>query len=174
MARNRADAYIGMNATSQPHTDTTTLEAPGAERARSGAPKPTSPQENAMSQPYKPSPRSHAAGLAAASTLAMIVALAVPASAHADALAVAEYRCSTPGLLTIWERRACDLARQDSPDGLIHFIRSINMIGAGLNIYAYVSDADGRRWDVASQKARVEPLGRADANSLAQVTEKAN
>ena len=127
-----------------------------------------------MNEPYRQSPRSSAAGLATGSILAMIVAMAISTAAHADPSAVAEYRCGTPGLLTLWERRACDLARQNTPDEFIHFVHSINRIGAGLNIYAYVTDADGRRWELASQKARLEPLGSADASSSAAGTEKAN
>jgi len=131
-------------------------------------------QETVMSKPYKQSPHSNAAGLATAAILAMIVAMAISTSAHADAQAVAEYRCGTPGLLTLWEKRACDLARQDTPDELIHFIHSINRIGAGLNIYAYVRDADGQRWEVAGQKTRLEPLGSAQASSSTGSTEKTN
>jgi hypothetical protein len=127
-----------------------------------------------MNEPYRQSPRFSAAGLATASILGMIVAMAISAPAHADPMAVAEYRCGTPGLLTLWEKRACDLARQNTPDELIHFIHSINRIGAGLNIYAYVKDADGQRWELASQKRRLEPLGSADAGSSAAGTEKAN
>lgn len=127
-----------------------------------------------MNEPYGQSPRSNAAGLATASILAMIVAMAISTSAHADASAVAEYRCATPGLLTIWEKRACDLARQSSPDALIHFVHSINNIGAGLNIYSYVNDADDRRWEMARQKTRPEPLDGANAASLPQDIQKAN
>jgi len=127
-----------------------------------------------MNKPYEQSRRSKSTRLATASTLATILAMAISTSAHADASAVTEYRCSTPGLLTLWERRACDLAHQNTPDALIHFIHSINRIGAGLNVYAYVSDADDRRWDVASQKTRLEPLRSADAGGRTEGTASAN
>ncbi len=127
-----------------------------------------------MNKPHEQSPRSSATRLATASTLAMIVAMTLSTSARADASAVAEYRCGNPGLLTLWEKRACDLARQNTPDALIHFVHSINRIGAGLNVYAYVSDADDRRWDVASQKTGLEPLRSADAGGPTEGTERAN
>ena len=127
-----------------------------------------------MNKPHEQSPRSSATRLATASTLAMIVAMTISTSARADASAVAEYRCGTPGLLTLWEKRACDLARQDTPDALIRFVHSINRIGAGLNVYAYVSDADDRRWDVASHQTRLEPLSTANAGSSVEGTERAN
>jgi hypothetical protein len=127
--------------------------------------------ESAMNKPYQQSRRSKSTRLAAASTLATILAMAISTSAHADASAVAEYRCSTPGLLTLWEKRACDLARQNTPDELIRFVHSINRIGAGLNVYAYVSDADDRRWDVATRR---EPLRSADASGPTESTRRAD
>jgi len=77
-----------------------------------------------------------------------LVNAAIPTKGHA------EYRCSTPGLLTLWEQRACELARQDTPDALIHFIHRINVINAGLNLDDYISKADAQRWELAWQKTR--------------------
>jgi hypothetical protein len=48
------------------------------------------------------------------------------------------------------------------------------MINPGLNIHDYVGQADAERWEVARQKARLEPLGSAKANSSANGAEKAN
>jgi hypothetical protein len=56
---------------------------------------------------------------------------------------------------------------------LIHFIHSINRIGARLNIYDYVSDADGERLELARQKTRLEQLGSATENGSAKGTGKA-
>jgi hypothetical protein len=81
--------------------------------------------------------------------------------------------CSTPGALTPWEERACELARQDTPNELIHFIHRINMLHAGLNLDDYVGKADAERWELARQKKRLEAPGSATANSLAKGAEKA-
>lgn len=96
-----------------------------------------------------------------------LVNAAVPTTVHA------EYRCSTPGLLTSWEQRACELARQDTPYALIHFIHRINAINAGLNLDDYVSKTDAQRWELAAQKTRDEPLRSANATSSAKGAEKA-
>jgi len=96
-----------------------------------------------------------------------LVNAAIPATGHA------EYRCSTPGLLTSWEQRACELARQDTPYALIHFIHRINAINAGLNLDDYVSKADAQRWELAARKTPDEPLHSANAASSAKGAEKA-
>jgi hypothetical protein len=121
-----------------------------------------------MNKPYEQLPRFNAAGVATGSILALIVAMAISTSAHA------EYRCSTPGSLTSWEKRACELARQDTPDALIHYIHRLDVINAGLNVDDYVGKADAERWEVAGQKTRLEPLGSANVNSSAKGNEKAN
>jgi hypothetical protein len=120
-----------------------------------------------MNKPYEQSPRFNAAGFATGSILAMIVAMAVSTTAHA------EYRCSTPGSLTPWEQRACELARQDTPDALIHYIHRMNRINAGLYVNDYVGKADAERWELAKQKTRPEQLGSATANGSSNSTEKA-
>jgi hypothetical protein len=73
-------------------------------------------------------------------------ALAVTAlSAHA------EYRCATPGLLWLGERKACELAQQPTPDALVHFIhRTVGVYN--LYIYDYVNDSDGARWEQAKRQ----------------------
>jgi hypothetical protein len=121
-----------------------------------------------MNKPYEQSPRFSAAGIATGSMLAIIVAMAVSTAAHA------EYRCSTPELLTQWEQRACELARQDTPDALVHYIHRMNTINAGLYIDDYVGKADTERWELARQKTRPEAPRDAPANSLAKDTGKAN
>jgi hypothetical protein len=121
-----------------------------------------------MNESYRQSPRFNAAGVATGSILALIVAMAISTTVHAEG------RCGTPELLTSWEQRACELARQNTPDALIHFIHRMKMINAGLNIHDYVGQADAERWEVARQKARLEPLGSAKANSSANGAEKAN
>jgi hypothetical protein len=85
-----------------------------------------------------------------------------------------EYRCSTPGSLTLWEQRACELARQDTPDALIHYIQRINKVNAGLYIYDYVGKADAERWELARQKTRPEAPNSAAANSSVKSTQTTN
>jgi len=46
------------------------------------------------------------------STAVALVTAALSTTVHA------EYRCATPGLLTLGEKRACELAREDTPDVL--------------------------------------------------------
>jgi hypothetical protein len=121
-----------------------------------------------VSTTQQQSARSNAAGLAMGSILAMILAMGISTAAHA------EYRCSTPGLLTLWEVRACELARQDTPDALIHYIHRINEVNAGLYIYDYVGSADAERWEQDGQETRLEPLGSATANSSVKDAEKTN
>jgi hypothetical protein len=121
-----------------------------------------------MNKPYEHSPRSNATGIATGSILAIIVAMAVSTAAHA------EDRCSTPGSLTQWEQRACELARQDTPDALVHYVHRMNTINAGLYIEDYVGKADTERWELARQKMRPESPRGATANSLAKDTGKAN
>ena len=127
-----------------------------------------------VSSTQQQSPRPNTAGLATRSILAMIVAMGISTVVQADTTVEASFRCSTPGLLTLWEKRACELARQDTPDALIHFVHSINRIGAGLYIYDYVGNADAERWEQARQKTRLEPLASTTANSSVKDTEKTN
>jgi hypothetical protein len=121
-----------------------------------------------VSSTQQQSPRFNAAGLATRSILAMIVAMGISTAAHA------EYRCSTPGLLTLWEGRACELTRQDTPEALIRYIHRINKVNAGLYIDDYVGNTDAERWEQARQKKRLEPLGGAAANSSVKDTGKTN
>jgi len=121
-----------------------------------------------MNRPDEQWPRFNAAALATGSILALVVAMAISTSVHA------EDRCSTPGSLTPWEQRACELARQDAPDALIRYVHRMNRINAGLYIDDYVGKADAERWELARQKTRLEPFGSATANSAAKGAEKAN
>jgi hypothetical protein len=117
---------------------------------------------------YEHSPRFSAVSVTTGSILALIVAMALSTSVHA------EDRCSAPGSLTPWEQRACELARRDTPYALIHFFHRMNRINEGLNINDYVSKADAERWELARQKTRLQPLGSANANNSAKGAEKAN
>jgi len=76
-----------------------------------------------------------------------VVAVAVALSTGAHA----EYRCATPQQLDTEERRACDLAPQETPDALIQFVNRTKGI---YNLYVndYVSEADVKRWELAEQK----------------------
>jgi hypothetical protein len=106
-----------------------------------------------MNKTYQQSPRSSDAALATGSILAIIVAMAVSTAAHA------EYRCSTPESLTAWEQRACELAYQDTPDALIHFVHRMNTINARLYIDDYVGRPDAERWELAKEETRPEAPG---------------
>ena len=66
-------------------------------------------------------------------------------AALASAAARAEYRCATPGLLTQGEVRACQLAREETPAALIHFVNRTKGI-YGLYVNDYVSHADVERY----------------------------
>ncbi|HEX4596402.1 MAG TPA: hypothetical protein VH278_01330 [Burkholderiaceae bacterium] len=77
----------------------------------------------------------------------------VAAGAAACAMAHAEYRCATPDLLSYEEVRACELARRDMPDALIHYVNRTKVI-YGLYVNDYVGDADVERWEAARQKAQ--------------------
>jgi hypothetical protein len=121
-----------------------------------------------MNKPYEHSPRSNAAVIPTGSILAIIAAMAVSTAAQA------EYRCSTPRLLTAWEQRACELARQDAPYALMHFFRIMNRTDEGLKIDDYVGKADAQRWELARQKTRPEAPSNATLNSLAKDTGKTN
>ena len=93
--------------------------------------------------------RYSAAGIATASILAVVLAMAVstiPVPAHA------EYRCAVPGQLTNAEKRACKLAQQDSPAGLIHFVNRTKSI-YGLYSDDYVTRADVERWELVKREA---------------------
>lgn len=80
------------------------------------------------------------------------ISLAIAALATlGSAAAQAEYRCAKPGLLTIGEVRACELARQASPAALIHFVNRTKGT-YGLYVNDYVSDVDVDRWDVTNRK----------------------
>jgi hypothetical protein len=76
----------------------------------------------------------------------------------------AEYRCAKPEQLTAAEARACELARRDSPEALIHFVNRTKGI-YGLYVNDYVSEADAKRWEEARQKASPEPVDVAKAKS---------
>jgi hypothetical protein len=96
------------------------------------------------------------------STAVALVTAALSTTVHA------EYRCATPGLLTLGEKRACELAREDTPDALIHFIHSTKAIYPGLKIDDYVGKADTERWELSRQKTPFEPLAVANANNSAK------
>ena len=85
--------------------------------------------------------------------------------------AYAEYRCSTPGLLDHWEKRACELARLDTPDALRHYIHRLNMINAGMRMEDYVGKADAERWELVRQKPQLEAGKSAIVNSSVKRTE---
>ena len=96
-----------------------------------------------------------------AKTLPWIAAAAV-ATMALSRTAYAEYRCATPERLSNAEKRACQLARQDSPGALIHFVRSTRGV-YDLYLPYYVSEADAERWELVKR-------GRPDARTDAKVT----
>jgi len=74
----------------------------------------------------------------------------------------AEYRCAAPEQLTNAEKTACELARQDSPDALTHFVNRTKAI-YNLLVDDYVSNADVKRWEAA--RSNVAP----DSSAAAKV-----
>jgi hypothetical protein len=105
-----------------------------------------------MSSRYQQAPRFSATGITSGSILATIVAMGI--SVGIELLPVqsahAEYRCATPDRLSNAEMRACELARQDTPNALIHFVNRTKSI---YNLYTddYVSKADVDRWELANR-----------------------
>jgi hypothetical protein len=68
----------------------------------------------------------------------ILAAILAPIAAHAD------FRCESPSSPA--ERTACELAKQDTPDALIHYVRRTQSL-YGLYLPEYVSATDVRRWD---------------------------
>jgi hypothetical protein len=79
---------------------------------------------------------------------ALPISLAAALSAIVSAVAHAEYRCATPEQLTPAEQRACELAREDTPDALVHFVNRTKGT-ENLIVNDYVSSADEQRWETA-------------------------
>ncbi len=79
-----------------------------------------------------------------------ISAAAAVAATTLSTTAYAEYRCATPERLAHGEKRACELARQDTPEALIHFVNRTKGI-YGLDVNDYVSKADVERWELAKR-----------------------
>src|SRR5689334_8275926 len=106
-----------------------------------------------MSKRHPQLPRLNLASLAPGPMRALMVALVAGVSVAAHA----EYRCASPSSQE--DRRACELARQDSADSLRHFIQRTSPI-YGLYFYDYVKPADFDRWarrdDAASSVAAVD------------------
>src|SRR5690349_79297 len=106
-----------------------------------------------MSKRHAPSSRFNFQSLAAGPMRALMVAVVAGVSLAAHA----EYRCASPSSQE--DRRACELARQDSADSLRHFIQRTSPI-YGLYFYDYVRPADFDRWarrdDAASSVAAVD------------------
>jgi hypothetical protein len=61
----------------------------------------------------------------------------------------AGYVCDAPPSLA--DKRACELAKRDSPDELLHFVQRTRSV-YGLYIYDYVPDRDVERREVARQR----------------------
>jgi hypothetical protein len=91
---------------------------------------------------------------------AAIVASAVCVGAHA------EYRCANVGQLDHAERRACELAKQQTPEALIRFVNRTKAL-YDLYVNDYVNSADVERWESAESKpTTVSPMtatGQAEA-----------
>ena len=95
-----------------------------------------------------------------------IAATAAIATTALSAPAYAEYRCATPARLSNEEKRACELARQDTADALIHFVNTTKGI---YNLYVnnYISKADLERWELARRKGAPDspPVAKAGNNT---------
>jgi hypothetical protein len=88
------------------------------------------------------------------SSLAPVAIVAV--ATLSSAAARAEYRCAKADILSSWEVRACELARRDTPDALIHFVNRTQGI-FGLYANDYVSVADVQRWESAKDQEAATP-----------------
>jgi hypothetical protein len=108
------------------------------------------------------------------STQTYLIAFAVGiVAASVSTGAQAEYRCATPERLTNEEARACELARQDSPDALIHFVNRTKAI-YDLYVNDYVSKADVERWELAKSKEAPDAPAIAKMKADAKGTSKAD
>ena len=94
-------------------------------------------------------------------TALCLSAVAALAATTLSTTAYAEYRCATPERLALGEKKACELARQDAPDALIHFVNRTKAV-YGLYVNDYVSQADVERWDLARRN------GTADSPAVAK------
>lgn len=97
-------------------------------------------------------------------------AVAALATTALSTAAYAEYRCATPEGLAAWEKKACELARQDTSDALIHYVNRTKPI---YNMYVndYVGKADVERWElvkrtggegIAKAKSDIRGVSKAD------------
>lgn len=99
-------------------------------------------------------------------TTGVIAALMLSAPARA------EYRCATPEQLFQEEQRACELAKQDSPAALIHFVNRTKSV---YNLYVndYVSKSDVERWNRAKRAGTTPAHAIADSRSSSEEPSKA-
>jgi hypothetical protein len=116
-----------------------------------------------MKTRYYQTPRFRATG----SILALIVAVGVSVCAPAHA----EYRCASPSSQE--DRRACELARQDAPDGLRHFIQRTSAI-YGLYFYDYVRADDFDRWEAARNGDKAPSIAALDGREGASKSGRAH
>ena len=103
-----------------------------------------------------------------------LISLAVAAiTTSASMSARAEYRCATPERLSYEETRACELARQNTPEALIHFV---NRTKAIYNLYVndYVGKADAERWELAEHRGNLDSPSLAKAKGDTKGTSKAD
>ena len=96
-----------------------------------------------------------------------LLAATVSATAHA------EYKCAKPGLLTVPEQRACELARQDTPDAFVRYVKTRGPM-YGLYVNDYYNEADEKRWDLAKQNQAAHRSGVANAQTGTKTADRAN
>jgi hypothetical protein len=97
-----------------------------------------------MSKRHLQLPRLNSASPAAGPMRALMVALVAGFSVAAHA----EYRCAPPS--SPEAQRACELARQYSPDALRQYVQRTSSI-YGLYFYDYVRRDDFDRWEAAAR-----------------------
>ena len=108
-----------------------------------------------MSKRHLQLPRLNFANLAPAPTRALMVALIAGVSVAAHA----EYRCTSPA--SPEAQRACELAKQNSPDALRLYVQRTRSI-YGMSFYDYVRPADFDRWDAARRDGAATSVAAVD------------
>jgi len=108
-----------------------------------------------MSKRHLQLPRLNFASPAAGSMRALMVALVAGVSVAAHA----EYRCAAPP--SPEAQRACELARQDSPDALRQYVQRTSSI-YGLSFHDYARPADYDRWEAARRDGAAPSVAAVD------------
>lgn len=85
------------------------------------------------------------------------VSAAVAVAAALSTTAHAAYRCAAPEQLGNAEATACKLAKEDSPEALVHYVQRSHAVFSDLSVNDYVTEADAKRWEIAAAQKSGSP-----------------